>query len=102
VATSLATLSAVLNGSGVPNGLVTTGWFRISTTNPGSCNDTFGTRVPATDGTLLGSGTAAVPYSLTATGLTPGTLYYFCAIVSNSAGTAFGSVLSFTTTTPTH
>jgi hypothetical protein len=74
VATSLATLSAVLNGSGVPNGLVTTGWFRISTTNPGSCNDTFGTRVPATDGTLLGSGTAAVPYSLTATGLTPGTL----------------------------
>ena len=36
-----------------------TGWFRYATTNPGTCNDTFGTRAPATGGTSLGAGTSA-------------------------------------------
>jgi MYXO-CTERM domain-containing protein len=94
-ATSLTTSSAILNGGGVPNGEATTGWYRISSTNPGTCNDTFGTRVPATVGTDLGTGAASVPYSITTTGLTSGVTYYFCAIVSNGSGTAFGSVLSF-------
>ena len=44
----------------------------------------------------LGSGSSAVPYSITTTGLSPGVTYYFCAIVSNTSGTAFGAVLSFT------
>ena len=95
-ATSITTSSASLNGSGTPNGEQTTGWFRISATNPGSCDDVFGTRVPAAGGTDLGSGAINVPYSITATGLTSGVTYYFCAIVQNASGTAFGGVLSFT------
>ena len=95
-ASGITTSSAVLNGVGTPNGEPTTGRFRYSPTNPGTCNDTFGTRVPAVSGTDLGTGSSAVPYSITTTGLTPGVTYYFCAIVSNTSGTAFGAVLSFT------
>jgi hypothetical protein len=95
-ATSITTSQAQLNGAGIPNSEQTTGWFRISATNPGTCNDMFGTRVPAAGGTDLGSGTTSVPYSILATGLTSGVSYYFCAIVQNASGTAFGSVLSFT------
>ncbi|MGC4122586.1 MAG: hypothetical protein QM765_50055 [Myxococcales bacterium] len=94
-ATSITTSSASLNGAGTPNGEATTGWFRISSTNPGSCNDTFGVRVPATGGTNLGTGAASVNYSQVASGLSAGTTYYFCAIVQNASGTAFGSVLTF-------
>jgi len=95
-ATGITSSSVVLNGVGQPNGQATTGRFRYSATDPGACNDTFGTRVPTSSGTDLGTGSTPVPYSITATGLTPGVTYYFCAIVSNTAGTAFGSVLSFT------
>src|SRR5205807_7383132 len=87
---------AVLNGTGNPNGLPTTGWFRLSSTNPVNCDDTFATRVPATSGTDLGTGNAAVAYSITATGLVPGTTYYYCAIASNSSGNGHGAVLNFT------
>src|SRR5687767_1211690 len=41
-ATLVATTSATLNGSGNPNAAATTGWFRYSTTDPGTCNDVFG------------------------------------------------------------
>src|SRR5512134_2681402 len=85
-ATSVMTSSAVLNGSGNPNGEATTGWFRVSTTSPGTCNDIFGTRVPATSGTGLGTGTTSMSYSISTTGLTPGTTYFFCAITSNASG----------------
>ena len=95
-ATGITTSSAMLNGAGTPNGTPTTGWFRYSTTNPVTCNSTFGTRVPTSDGTDLGTGSSAIRYSITTTGLSPGNTYYFCAIVSNTAGTAFGAVLSFT------
>jgi hypothetical protein len=33
---------------GGPNLTDATGWFRYGTTDPGTCNDTFGTRAPAT------------------------------------------------------
>jgi hypothetical protein len=69
-ATSITTSTAALNGVGTPNGELTTGWFRISVTNPGTCNDTFGTRIPTTEGTDLGAGSVAIPYSISATGLT--------------------------------
>jgi MYXO-CTERM domain-containing protein len=95
-ASGITTSSAVLNGVGTPKGEATTGRFRYATTDPGTCNDTFGTRVPTSGGTDLGTGSSAVPYSITVSGLTPGTTYYFCAIVSNSSGTAFGAVLQFT------
>ena len=99
-ASGITTSSAVLNGIGNPSGEATTGRFRYSPTNPGTCNDTFGTRVPAAGGTDLGMGTSPVPYSITTTGLTPGVTYYFCSIVSNASGTSFGAILSFTIPAP--
>ncbi len=86
----------ILNGSTNPNGLASTGWFRYSLINPGTCNDSFGTRAPASSGTALGSGnTAGVAYSNTIAGLTAATTYYYCAISNNSQGTTFGSIQSF-------
>src|SRR6185503_8898390 len=96
-ATAITSTGATLNGSANPNLLTATGWFRYSTTNPGACNDVFGTRAPAAGGTALGAGGSAVAYSQAIAGLLSGTTYYFCAIASNSAGTGFGAVLSFTT-----
>jgi len=95
-ATGIATSTVTLNGSANPNGASTTGYFRYSTTNPGTCSDTFGTRVPLSGGTNLGAGTSSVPFSQAISGLTAGTTYYFCAIAVNSAGMVFGSVVSFT------
>ena len=99
-ATSLTTTTALLNGTGNPGGESATGWFRISTTNPGVCTDTFGSRVPSAGGTNLGTGASAVAYSITANGLTTGTTYWFCAIVSNASGTSYGALLSFTVPGP--
>ena len=95
-ASAISTTGATVNGSANPNGASTTGWFRYSTTNPGNCNDTFGTRSPATGGSALGAGTSAVAYSRVFTGLNGGTTYYFCAIAGNSSGTGLGTVRSFT------
>ncbi len=93
---------ATLNGSANPSSSSTTGWFRYSTTNPGTCNDTFGTRVPASGGSSLGSGSVSTNFSqMTAAALNPNTTYYYCAIASNANGTVPASnVLSFTTAPP--
>ncbi|MEZ4306767.1 MAG: MYXO-CTERM sorting domain-containing protein [Polyangiaceae bacterium] len=99
-ASSVASTTATVNGTASPNNLSATGWFRYSTVDPGTCNDVFGTRSPASGGTALGSGNAAVPYSRALTGLVASTTYYYCAIASNSAGTGFGAVMSFTTSGP--
>ncbi len=97
-ATNVMNEASQLNGSANPNGLLTSGWFRYSTTDPVTCDDTFGTRAPLSGGTSLGSGTSVQPYAQTVTGLSPETTYYFCAIASNFEGMTFGAVLSFTTT----
>jgi Listeria-Bacteroides repeat domain (List_Bact_rpt) len=96
-ATVITGTTATLNGQTNPSGSATTGWFRYSATNPGTPNDTSGTRAPPSGGTSLGSGTAAAPYSQNITGLTPGTTYYFWAISQSGVGNSFGSVQSFTT-----
>jgi len=98
-ATSVTTSSATLNGSAIPNGSSTTGWFRYSTVNPGTCNNTFGTRAPASGGTALGSGSSAVGFSQVISGLTSSTTYYYCAIAQNGGGIAYGSVQPFLTST---
>ena len=97
-ASPIGNTTATLRGSANPNGSSTTGWFRYSKTNPGTCNDSFGTRTPATGGSSLGSGTSAVAYSSALTGLTAATTYYFCALASNAQGTSFGSVQFVTMT----
>ncbi len=97
-ATSVASTTATLNGSGNPQGAAATGWFRYSTTSPGTCNDTFGQRTPLSGGTNLGAGTANVSFGAALTGLTPGVTYYYCAIASNTYGTGLGALMSLTTT----
>ncbi|MDP3233571.1 MAG: hypothetical protein Q8N26_12400 [Myxococcales bacterium] len=96
-ATSVSATAGTLNATGIPNGSSATGWFRYATTDPGSCNDVFGTRAPLSGGNALGSGSSTTPFSVTPMALLPGTTYYFCAIASNAVGTSFGAVLSFTT-----
>ena len=96
---NLADSSATLNGMGTPNRASATGWFRYSTTNPGACDDKFGSRAPTSGGIALGNDIYSQPYSQSISGLSPATTYYYCAVVSSSEGTAFGSLLSFTTAT---
>src|SRR5690606_506812 len=72
-AVGVAAPGATLNGAASPNLAAATGWFRYSTANPGVCNDSFGTRAPATDGAALGAGASPVAYSQTLVGLSPGT-----------------------------
>lgn len=96
-ATSLAGTSATLNAIGNPNLAATTGWFRYSTTDPGTANDSFGTRAPSIGGSTLGAGSSAVAYSRAITGLLPEMTYYYCAIADNAYGTSFGPILSFKT-----
>lgn len=95
--TGLGMTTATLEGGAVPNEHDSTGWFRYSLTNPGTCNDIFGTRTPASGGTALGSGTSLVAFERDLTGLTPSTTYYYCAIASNTGGTGYGEVRFFTT-----
>ena len=96
-ATQVTSAAATLNSFVNPNGAATTAWFRYSTTDPGTCNDAFGTRVPASGGVSLGGGSSNVSYSYPVSGLTLQEVHYFCAIAENDAGTAYGSVLSFIT-----
>ncbi|MFO1488390.1 MAG: hypothetical protein U1F83_05070 [Verrucomicrobiota bacterium] len=96
-ASGVTSSGATFNGSGNPNGASATGWFRYSTVNPGTGNDSFGTRAPSSGGSALGSGTVAVAFSQSVNGLLPGATYYYCAIVQTAEGTAFGAIQSFTT-----
>ena len=97
---SVGDSGAVLNGLANPNNGATTGWFRYDAAPPGSCNDTFGTRLPLSGGTSLGSGSSNVSFFQTVGGLNSSATYYFCAIAENSAGKSYGSILSFATTAP--
>ncbi|TQF17107.1 DUF4038 domain-containing protein [Myxococcus llanfairpwllgwyngyllgogerychwyrndrobwllllantysiliogogogochensis] len=97
-ASNVGASGASLNGSANPHGAQSTGWFRYSSTHPSSCDDTFGTRAPATGGVSLGSGGSTLTYTQPVTGLAASTTYYFCAIASNPVGvTPASAVLSFTT-----
>ena len=90
-ATPVTATTATLNGSGNPNGNSTISWFRYSTSNPGACNDVFGTRTPVSGGTSLGGGTTATPFAEAISGLAPATTYYFCAIASSAYGTTLAA-----------
>lgn len=87
-ATEITTNSAVLNATVNPNGSATTRAFAYGSATPPANNS------PAVS---VGSGTTAVPATLTLTGLSPHTQYFFAGRATNSAGTASGAILSFTT-----
>jgi hypothetical protein len=80
-----------------PNGTSTTGWFRYGSTSPGTCNDTFGTRVPAVAGINLGAGNSPVQYFYYNAPLSRDTIYYYCAVAENALGKSFGALKSFKT-----
>jgi hypothetical protein len=96
-ASGLSDVTATLHGTVTPNRAATTGFFRYATTHPGSCDEVFGRRVPSNGGTALGSGSEAIAFSQTVTGLSPATTYYFCVLATNSEGAGYGEVQSFTT-----
>ena len=102
-ASSVTQTTATINATADPNGYASTGWFRYYTSNPGSCTDSGGTRVPSSSGTSLGSGTTGVAYNRSLTDLSAGTTYYVCAFASNTNGTGVGNPVSFSTNagTPT-
>ena len=96
-ATSISNLSAQLNASANPNGDSAIGWFRLGTTNPVTCDDTFGNRVPTVGSVSLGNAITPQSYNQPASGLTPNTTYWVCAVAQNSLGKSFGLPVSFTT-----
>ena len=84
-ATSITSTSARLNGSVNPHGLATTYYFEYGpSTSYGSKTATAG----------AGAGKSAISVSATATGLGAG-VYHFRLAASSSAGTTFGSDLTF-------
>jgi len=90
VATSITTTAATSGGNITSDGgasITSRGVCWSTTANPTIANS------KTTDGT--GSGT----FSSTITGLSPGTSYHIRAYATNSAGTAYGSDLTFTTST---
>ena len=66
-----------------------------SVTERGICWST--SHNPTTSGSHASSGTGTGSYTVNMTGLTAGTTYYVRAYAKNSAGTAYGSEVSFTT-----
>jgi len=91
-ATSVTGTTATLNGTFTMNGGSSNQyWFRYGTTNTGNCS----TLTTATTATAFSSDGAK---STGISSLTGGTPYYFCGVASNSVGTTYGSILTFTTT----
>ncbi len=94
VASVLGGYSAQLNGIAVPN--TTTGstiaWFEWGIS--GSLGSrTQSQSIPSNGGTTY--------YNATVSGLTPGAVYYYRAVVQNQNGTAYGDIVRFQTTRST-
>jgi len=87
-ATSISTTSVVLNGTVNPNGAKTTYYFEWGPT------DAFGVQSKAAS---AGSGTKSVSVKTTASGLIPGTTYYYRLDATSSSGSAVGSTHTFKT-----
>jgi N-acetylneuraminic acid mutarotase len=87
-ATNVQGDGATLAGSVNPNGGSTTVWFEWGATNAlGNTTAKY----------LLGSGNSALSYTKSINGLASNSPYYFRIDASNSAGTSYGPILSFTT-----
>jgi hypothetical protein len=82
--------SAILHASANPNGLATTVTFAWGTTPGGSYSN-------EQDATDVLSGTQVQTASLSLSGLTPDTTYYYTVTVSNADGSVMSAEQSFTT-----
>lgn len=93
-ATSVTRSAATLNGTGTANGNPTDASFVWGTSSTLTGGDTA--TVAATPSSLASASTsAALSHGLS--GLSPATTYYFRTYVTNSAGSAYGAILSFST-----
>jgi alpha-tubulin suppressor-like RCC1 family protein len=90
VATMIGQRTAVLNATVNPEGVpVQECYFEYGTA------PTYGSR--ASCPSELGAGTSPIGVAVTATGLSPGTMYYFRLVAANLDGTAYGAQETFTT-----
>ena len=87
-ATNITSNSATLSGTVNTHGWTTTAWFEYGVTSGSYTN---------TSSTLSVSWTVSIDIS----GLSSGTTYYYRLAAQNSAGTTYGSEMSFTTTDTT-
>ena len=92
-ASSVAAGSATLNGTVNPNGFATTAWFQWGT------SIAYGS---TTSSQSAGSGSSNVAVSANLSGLSPNTTYHYRVAANNSAGTSYGSDVSFTTSAATY
>jgi len=88
-ASSIYSNSAVLNGSVNPNNSQTDAWFEYGPTP--SLGYTTGYR-------SIGSFNYSTDFSISLSGLSSNTTYYYRAVARNQYGTNYGGILSFTTT----
>jgi hypothetical protein len=87
-ASGISSSGATLHGAVDPQGESTNAYFQWGTTT-GYGNTTFNQNV--------GSGTVSVPYSVSLSGLSCGTIYHFQAAATNNGGTGLGGDQAFTT-----
>ena len=86
-ASNITTNSVTLNGTVNDNGVSTTAWFQYGTTS-GSYGSTSSTQSVSGPNTTV---------SISISGLSSGTTYYYRIVAQNSAGTTYGNEMSFTT-----
>jgi hypothetical protein len=86
-ASQISSTNARLYGSFTPNALLTRTWFEWGTTT------NYGNRTSPTR--LVGSGVRPVLTNMLVAGLTPGTVYHYRAVGTNSLGTNYGANMSF-------
>ncbi len=91
-ATNITLNSATLSGTVNTHGWTTTAWFEYGVTS-GSYTSTSSTQNI--------NGLSDIMVSTDISGLSSGTTYYYRLVAQNSAGTAYGSEMSFTTTDTT-
>ncbi|HHT9137255.1 MAG TPA: TIGR03790 family protein [Candidatus Wunengus sp. YC60] len=91
-ATDITSNSATLNGTANANGLSTTVWFEYSAASGSYTNQSSTQNISGYGDSSLSAGIS---------GLSPATTYYYRIAAQNSAGTAYGNEMSFTTSDST-